>query len=274
MMCISTDSCACFRFTDLYLGSGETGFKNPHIMKLTVLGCGDAFASSGRFNTSFLLEQGDKKILVDCGASTLIRLKQLGISVLEINTIIISHFHGDHFGGLPFFVLSSQIEHQRKGGFTIIGPQGIKEKVYQLQEGLYPGTTGILDGLGVQFVEFHDSEWINHEDLSIYARKVTHAPPSNPHGVKIKWADKTFSFSGDTEWNDSLIDLAKDSDAFVIECNNYQLDSPGHLSYRNILERCKDFTARKLLLSHMGTEVIDAKDIVFTRLEDGMVLDL
>lgn len=243
-------------------------------MKLTVIGCGDAFASSGRFNTSFLLEQNGKKILVDCGASTLIRLKQLGISVLDIQTIIITHFHGDHFGGIPFFVLSSQIEHQRKGGFTIIGPTGIKEKVFQLQEGLYPGTSGLIDTLGVVFKEFQDSQKQLHEDLEIYARKVTHAPPSNPHGVKISWAGKTFAFSGDTEWNDSLIDLAQESDAFVIECNNYLNDSPGHLSYQNILDRIHDLKTKKLLLTHMGTEVIDAQTIEFTRLEDGMIIEI
>lgn len=242
-------------------------------MKLTVLGCGDAFGSEGRYNTSFLLTHDDRRILIDCGGSTLIRLKQLNIPVTSIDTIVITHFHGDHYGGLPFLFLSNQIEYNRQSPLSIIGPTGIREKVYQLQEALYPGTSAILDSLNLSFIEFQDASWINHEGLSVLARKVTHAPPSNPHGVKIKVGDRTFSFSGDTEWNDSLIDLADESDIFVIECNNFEEDTPGHLSYKTIMQRLPVLNAKRILLTHMGSEVIGQESLALERLHDGMELN-
>lgn len=244
--------------------------KINRLMELTVLGCGDAFASQGRFNTSFLLATQGRKVLVDCGASTLIRLKQLHIPVLQIETIIITHFHGDHYGGLPFLMLSNHIEYQRTTPLTIIGPSGIREKAYQLQEALYPGTSHIIDSLGVSFVEYQDAEWIAAGDMDIYARTVTHAPPSNPHGVKIRWQGSTFAFSGDTEWNDSLTDLAEGSDLFIIECNNLKQDSPGHLSYHTILEKHTSFNTKRLMLTHMGSQVIAQPSLQVERLEDGM----
>lgn len=242
-------------------------------MKLTVLGCGDAFASEGRFNTSFLLTDSTGHVLVDCGASTLIRLKQLGISPMEIDTIVITHFHGDHFGGLPFFMLSCHVEYERTTPITIIGPEGLKEKVYALQEALYPGTTSVLDTLIVEFREYEDQKTLQHGDLKVYARQVSHAPPSNPHGVRLTRAGKAFAFSGDTEWNDSLIDLAKDSDVFVIECNNYDKESPGHLSYNTIRDRRADFGSARLLLTHMGSVVIAQQSMEIERLQDGMEID-
>lgn len=242
-------------------------------MKLTVLGCGDAFASDGRFNTSFLLTDQATNVLVDCGASTLVRLKQEGISPLDIDTIVITHFHGDHYGGLPFFIISCFVELGRVEPFTLIGPKGLKDKVYALQEALYPGTTHMIESLQVAFLEFNDLETIKHGDIQVYARAVTHAPPSNPHGVKVSWRDKVFAFSGDTEWNDSLIDLADGSDLFIIECNNLEEDSPGHLSYQTISKRRSEFNTKRLLLTHMGSPVIHAEDVDLERLQDGMTVD-
>ena len=238
-------------------------------MKLMILGCGDAFGSGGRYNTSLMLEHGNRRILVDCGASTLMRLKQLGILVTTIDTIVITHFHGDHYGGIPFLVLSNHIEYQRTTPLTIIGPPGVKKMVFALQEALYPGTSGVLEGLDVTFVEYKDKHWTISNELEVYARPVTHAVPSNPHGVKIRWSDKVFSFSGDTEWNDSLIDLADGSDIFVIECNNLEEDSPGHLSYQRIIERKALFNTKRLLLTHMGLEVINQGSLELERLFDG-----
>lgn len=77
-------------------------------MKLTFVGCGDAFGSGGRFNTCFHIAATKTNFLIDCGASSLIAMKRFGIDRNAIDTILITHFHGDHFGGLPYFVLDAQ----------------------------------------------------------------------------------------------------------------------------------------------------------------------
>ncbi|XOV94769.1 MAG: MBL fold metallo-hydrolase [Bacteroidota bacterium] len=239
-------------------------------LNIKVLGCGDAFASEGRFNTSFLIESEEQKLLLDCGASTLIRLKQERVDVLDISTVIITHFHGDHFGGLPFLVLARYFEAGSREPFTIFGPPGIKEKVFQLQEALYPGTTNLLDELKVEFIEFKENTWIGDQGLSVYAKKVVHSPPSNPHGVKINLNESVIGFSGDTEWTDQLIDLAEGTDLFICECNFYTKDGPGHLSYKTIQKHIRQLKAKKIYLSHMNTEVLNAHEFELVRLADGM----
>ena len=238
-------------------------------MKLTVLGCGDAFGSEGRFNTSFLLNDGNEKVLLDCGASTLIRLKQFKVALDEISTVIISHYHGDHYGGLPFFMLSNWFEFERKKDLTIIGPTKIKERVYQLQEVLYPETGPVIDSLNVHFKEYRESLWLDHENLSVYTRKVLHSPPSNPHGIKLRFGDKVIGFSGDTEWDDSLIDLAEDTDLFIIESNFYDRKSSGHLSYETIMSKRDLLKTKKLYLTHMNSEVL-SRSTEIEKLHDGM----
>ncbi len=82
-------------------------------MRLTIVGCGDAFGSGGRSNTCFLLETAKATLAVDFGASALPALKKLGIDPNRIDGVVLSHLHGDHFGGLPFFLLDGQFLAQR-----------------------------------------------------------------------------------------------------------------------------------------------------------------
>ena len=242
-------------------------------MKLKVLGCGDAFGSEGRFNTSFLIIENDRNILVDCGASTLIRMKQEEYSALDIDVIIITHFHGDHYGGIPFQIISNKFEHSRTKSLTIFGPQGLKKKLIALQEAMYPGTEELLEEKHISIIEIEANKWIENSALSVMYIPVKHSPPSNPHGIKLKISGKIFAFSGDTEWTEALLTLAKDSDIFICECNNLKDDSPGHLSYRTIVTFAKKLETKRLLLSHMGTEVIHAPKLHFERLSDGMEIN-
>ncbi len=239
-----------------------------------VLGCGDAFGSEGRFNTSFLIASENQNLLIDCGASTLIRLKQERVDVMGISTIIITHFHGDHYGGLPFFALSRYVEAGSREPYTIIGPEGIKEKTLQLQEALYPGTGPILEEMGVVFVELKNKAWVDHEEVSVYSREVMHSAPSNPHGIKLKIDGYVIGFSGDTEWTDALPDLADGADLFICECNHYQGEHTGHLSYETILQHTDELKADRIYLTHMNTEVLNAHEFELVRLVDGMEFSL
>lgn len=239
-------------------------------MILKVLGCGDAFASGGRFNTSFLLKSNDKTVLIDCGASTLIKMKQEGYSSLDIDEIIITHFHGDHYGGIPFQIISNRFEHARTKTLTIFGPEGIRQKLFSLQEAMYPGTGELLEENHIRIVEVVSDQWWTDQHLSILYVPVKHAPPSNPHGVKLKIDEKVFAFSGDTEWTDALLNLAEDSDLFICECNNMNDESPGHLSYKSLEERRHLFNTKRMMFSHMGTQMLEAPKLNIERLEDGM----
>lgn len=78
-------------------------------MQLQVLGCGDAFGSGGRFNTCFHLAGSAGTILIDCGASALIAMRRFGVEPNRIDTVFLTHLHGDHFGGLPWLILDGQL---------------------------------------------------------------------------------------------------------------------------------------------------------------------
>ena len=73
-------------------------------MQLRFVGCGDAFGSGGRSNTCFHITGERVNFLIDCGASSLPALQRQAIARDAIDLVLITHFHGDHFGGLPFLL--------------------------------------------------------------------------------------------------------------------------------------------------------------------------
>ncbi len=242
--------------------------------RLKILGCGDAFANGGRHTTSFLVHQEGKGFLIDCGSSTLVRLKQEGFTVKNINTIFITHFHGDHYGGLPFLLISMKFEINDGHKLTVIGPEGIKEKTRNLQESMYPGTGVLVDELNIDFIEYNMSLQ-KLEGVSFQSYAVTHSPPSIPHGIKITWGGKSLAFSGDTEWDDNLIELSNSTEIFITECNNLKIDSPGHLSLKTLREKFAKLNTGKVLLSHMGPEILSEQvGDDFIKLKDGFEMDL
>lgn len=239
-------------------------------MELTVLGSGDAFGNGGRFNTSFLISDEGEHVLVDCGTTTLLRLKQEKFSLHDVSTIILSHFHGDHFGGVPFLLICALFEDPREGPLTIVGPEGVRERVLALQEMMYPGTGEKLSALDLVFVEYEEEGEISVADKFIQAYKVEHSPESNPHGFRLKWKEKVFAFSGDTSMTKKLFNLADNADVFVCECNFMKGVNFGHLSYEEISEIKDQLSCKQLWLSHMNEEVYQSEEVAINKLKDGL----
>ena len=88
-------------------------------VRVRVLGSGDAFGSGGRYQTCFAIEAPSATFLLDCGASSLIAMKRFGVSPSAIETILVTHLHGDHFGGILFFILDAQFVSKRRTPLTV-----------------------------------------------------------------------------------------------------------------------------------------------------------
>lgn len=234
---------------------------------LEILGCGDAFASGGKYNTCFYVHTASFQLLIDCGATSLLALKKNNISTKEIDTIAISHFHGDHFGGLPFFLLDAGT-HGRTKPLTIISPPGCEEKLRQGIDLFYPGSSDILKKFPIEFISYHAHEQLVSGPISLIAYPVVHSEKTLPHGLRITIEDKIIGFSGDTSWTDELIKIAQEADLFICECNFYDLEMKGHLNYQTLMANKQKFSCKKLWLTHFGEEMLN-KEIEIDHAWDG-----
>src|SRR5437762_5249554 len=126
-------------------------------MQLRFVGCGDALGSGGRSNTCFHVTGQGANFLIDCGASSLPALKRLGIARDDIDTILITHFHGDHFAGLPFLLLDAQFS-RRSRPLTIAGPAGIAARLDQAMEALFENSSKTRQRFALSVIELKPEE--------------------------------------------------------------------------------------------------------------------
>jgi ribonuclease BN (tRNA processing enzyme) len=80
------------------------------------------------------------RFLIDCSTSSEVALKRAEIERNPIDTIFITHFHSDHFGGIPYFVLDAQLLAKRTAPLAIVGLEGIETWYEHVMETAFPGS--------------------------------------------------------------------------------------------------------------------------------------
>ena len=239
------------------------------------VGTGDAFGSGGRLNSCYQLRAGNEQLLIDCGCSSLIGLQKCGIDVASIDTVVISHLHGDHFGGLPFMLLEAKYVSSRQRPLTLIGPPGLQKQVDEALEALYPGTIGEGLQFPVIYRELDPRQSEQQGSFVISCCQVKHGNNPHAYALRIEVAGKVLCFSGDTEWTETLVELVDGSDLFLAECFAYAQAVPSHLDYQTLLQQQERLNCKKMVLTHPGPEMLGQKEqLAFPLAEDGDLFTL
>ena len=100
-------------------------------------------------------------------------------------------------------------------------------------------------------------------------------PSRRVTGCGSRWTGGSLAFSGDTEWTDTLIALSAGADLFVCECFGVESAPPHHLDYRTLEAHRAALTCRRLLLTHMGAEMLArAAALGADTTDDGLVVQV
>jgi ribonuclease BN (tRNA processing enzyme) len=229
-------------------------------MKLTIAGSGDAFGSGGRLNTCFFLETAKAGLLIDCGASSLPALKAQGIDPNRIDAIVLSHLHGDHFGGLPFLLLDAQFLGRREQPLLIAGPPGTRARLDALLEVFFPKSTGSKWRFAWRVEEIAvgiETDLLGH---SLLTTEVIHQSGAPSTALRLSDGEKIFAYSGDTEWTDALVPIAAGADLFICECYGYAGKIAGHITWEILKSRLADLGAKRTMVTHMNPSVLERLD--------------
>jgi ribonuclease BN (tRNA processing enzyme) len=245
-------------------------------MHLQFVGCGDAFGSGGRVNTCFNLVGRDFNALIDCGATSMVGLNKLSIRCNDIGIILISHFHGDHIGGLPFFLLDANYVLKRHEPLTVVGPPSLKSRYAGVMESAFPGTKSLDLSFPLTLQEFEIGQRSQIGPLLVTAFHVVHDDRAGPClGFRIEAEGKVIAFSGDTEWTDALIDVGSEADLFI--CESYTRDKPikSHMALRTLEQHLDQIRPKRLILTHMSDDMLSHRgELKHETAEDGMIVEL
>ena len=245
-------------------------------MHLTLLGTGDAFGSGGRYSTCLHLSADSHTILIDCGATSMHALQKAGIDRASISAILVTHFHGDHFGGLPFFLLDAMFVTRRTRPLTIAGPKGVKERMRTAYETAFPGFFDRERPFALNFVEVTPDSPQTVSGFEVTAFPVVHDDLAGPcQAYRIAREGKVFAFSGDTTWTDTLIRVASGADLFLTECYKYDTKLANHLDWKTLESRLPELRAKRIILTHMSGEMLEHDGpLPVERAHDGMTVAL
>jgi ribonuclease BN (tRNA processing enzyme) len=245
------------------------------VVRLTVLGSGDAFGSGGRLHSAYLVEADGLAVLIDCGPTILQSLKRLGRDARTIDHVLISHLHGDHFGGVPFLFMEYRYEQPRTRPLRIYGPSGVGRRVEGLFGALYEQTAREPQPHPVEYVELSAGRATDVGGASVVPVSVPHVPELMCFAYRIEIAGRSILYSGDTGWHEELARQAHGVDLFLCECSTYDTRLDIHVSYPEVAARAADLGCRRLVLTHLGREPLERLDeITIETARDGMTIEL
>lgn len=227
-------------------------------MRLRFLGCGDAFGSGGRLHTCFLVDRGAESFLIDCGASAMISIRRFDIDPNRISAIVLSHLHGDHFGGLPFFILDAQLVSRRTQPLIIAGPEGLGARIEAVMEALFPGSSRVERKFAIELIELRPAVPIQvlPGGPMVTSHVVVH-PSGNPSlALRIECDGKILAYTGDTEWVDALVTIGQSADLLIAEAYWYERKVRFHLDYTTLREKLPLIGAKRVFVTHMSPDML------------------
>jgi ribonuclease BN (tRNA processing enzyme) len=242
-------------------------------MRLTVLGSGDAFHSGGSLHSSNLVEHEGGALMLECGTGALAGLKRLGIDTNLPDAILVSHFHGDHFGGLPFYLLEALFMSNRDRPLVILGPRGVEERVLALHANMYRELTHHEFAFGLEFVDLAPGQDFEAAGFKGHAFEVDHNAEPFALGYRLQGSDRTLLFSGDSGWTEAFVEQSRDVDLFLCECCTINPFLPMHTSYAELMDHRARLGCRRMLLTHLGEDVRTAEGLLLECAYDGMVVE-
>ncbi|HTE94260.1 MAG TPA: MBL fold metallo-hydrolase [Bradyrhizobium sp.] len=244
-------------------------------MQVRFVGCGDALGSGGRFNTCFHIAGARVNFLIDCGASSLPALKRLGIARDDIDLILITHFHGDHFGGLPFLLLDAQFT-RRTRPLVIAGPEGIETRLTQVMEALFENSSKTKQRFDLSVIALKPGETRAFGAVNVTPFPVVHGESGGPFlGYRVEAEGRVIAYSADTEWTETLIPLARDADLFIAEAYYYDKIVKNHLSLKTLEAHLPEIKPKRLVLTHMSDDMLGRLDTLdHMAANDGMIVEL
>ncbi|RXT15262.1 MBL fold metallo-hydrolase [Ammoniphilus sp. CFH 90114] len=212
-------------------------------MKLTCLGTWGAYPEAGSATTSFLLEEDDFRLLIDCGSGVLAQLQRV-IKVEQLDALILSHFHHDHIADIGCLQYATLIQ-------TILGNRSVPLPIYAHQEegNQFSSLTYNSYTQGVQVSA--------HQPIHIGPWQVDFCPTNHAaYCLAMRFSDQrnTLIYTADTSWSDELVEFSRGADLLICEASLYNEQKgkvSGHMTGGEAGKLARQAGVKQLILTHL-----------------------
>ena len=225
-------------------------------VRLTVVGCSPAWPNPGGAQSGYLVEDGSGRLLLDCGPGVLARLRAQNGGWPEVDAVVVTHWHLDHWGDLVPWVWGNMAGpgRDRSRPELWLPPEGrarLRDFGARLGwEDMFETTFAVCD--------YEEDDPFQAAGFEITALRLPHYT-LRTYGLRVSNGSRCLAYSGDSGPSERLAELARDADLFVCEATleRGELDgSPrGHLSADEAVEVFEASGARRLLLTHRPHEL-------------------
>lgn len=220
-------------------------------LKITMLGTGVGIPQPGRSQASILIEN-EKRLLLDCGAGTLMRLDQAGLSHEAVDTVVLTHLHLDHVSDL--MALANARYLSGLSDLEIYGPEGT-DVWFKIMRSAYPN----LERMQAAVHELRPMDSFSSSGFEIFAEEAHHSVTALAY--RIESGEKVIVYSGDTEPSARVAALAEDADLLVHECSFPEpFDVTNHSTPLRLGSVLRGSRARRIVLTHLYPQARGCED--------------
>ncbi|HDD35710.1 MAG TPA: MBL fold metallo-hydrolase [Candidatus Desulfofervidus auxilii] len=223
--------------------------------EIIIVGSGTGIPRLERGSPAIVFKTPHATVLLDSGPGTLRELLKINIPFLKLDLLIYTHLHPDHVTDLIHFLFVSQCDFRREKPVFIWGPPGFLKFHAALKEafGHWVAPEKVI------LSEVSPNTLWAYEDIEIEPFKTVHT--ENSQGYILRTEGKKICYTGDTDYNEDLIELLYEADLLICEASFPSFKKvDGHLTPDLAGKLANSSKVKYLLLTHIYPEC-DTVDI-------------
>ncbi|MBD3404835.1 MAG: MBL fold metallo-hydrolase [Candidatus Lokiarchaeota archaeon] len=239
-------------------------------MRVTLLGTGTSMPDPERVQSGIMIQTESHVFLIDLGSGVLQRLVSSGIDITKIQHVFISHFHVDHCSDFPTFCQSMWLAGFNKT-LHLYAPPQVDEWSKGVREIGYPY---LLEKLDVEIHHLDEKATVMIGNCKITTTPTTHGS-MDTRAFKMECSGKSIVYSSDTAPSSEIVDLAKDTDLLIHECNWLDGEYPKkvHTSPSELHEVISKATPKRVVVTHVSPQVVENWETVKSIISHGLDVD-
>lgn len=230
-------------------------------MEIKLIGTGGIFSP---FNSACAVI--NKHILIDIPNGSLKQIRRCKYCITDIDTIFITHLHGDHYFDIPFLLLEKYKDEKAK--IKIIGPAETEKKIKALTKLAFPDAyDAIFETLKIEYIEA--SEKVVVDGITVTSLTMKHGK-TEAYGYILKEKGFKIGFSGDTSLCDSVNRMLNECNKVVLD-TTFEVGTATHLGVNEILMLLKKYPNTVIIPTHTSPK--EKKILSFQSFDNLVILD-